>query len=130
MFKKSVPAGKFNFGSNNYMNWPMRAFVDHFILIVLPHKPIVGINDNTDSTQELSVSVFPNPTSNHVTLDMGKEYEFAEINVLDFFGNSIKQTNCRDCRNVNMEIEAPAGTYFLRIKTGNQTVLSRFIKLD
>lgn len=128
VFKKSVPAGKFNFGSNNYMNWPQRAFVDHFIFIVLPHKTIVGLNEQLSAPNELRVSVFPNPTTDNITIDLGREYEHAEITFLDSFGNTIKETTYQACRYVREELVAPAGVYLIKVNAANRTEFIRFVK--
>ena len=76
-----------------------------------------SIND----TQNVTVSIYPNPTTNQVKFDIT---DFEKIEIYDITGKLIIKTKTNI---VNME-NVPNGTYLYRIQKGNETINGKIIK--
>ena len=81
--------------------------------------------DNTTASindiQNVSVSIYPNPTTNQVKFDIT---DFEKIKIYDITGKLITKTKTNI---VNME-NVPSGTYLYRIQKGNETISGKIIK--
>lgn len=85
---------------------------------ILPRElaPVTGISENGKTT----VSVYPNPTADNVTLTIGGEA--TTVSVYNVMGTLVStQSVSYGANTVNMST-MPAGVYFLRITNGNEAV--------
>ena len=85
---------------------------------ILPREvaPITGISENGKTT----VSVYPNPTADNVTLTI--DGEATTVSVYNVMGTLVStQSVSYGANTVNLS-SMPAGVYFLRITNGNEAV--------
>lgn len=85
---------------------------------ILPRElaPVTGISENGKTL----VSVYPNPTTDNVTLNIGGEA--TTVSVYNVMGTLVStQSVSYGANTVNMS-SMPAGVYFLRITNGNEAV--------
>ena len=80
-----------------------------------------------DTARICSVSVFPNPTDGHVTVEiLGLELEKSAIIVSDISGRNIVHLTEIEEINALDITEQSAGIYFLRVKTGDEEITQFF----
>ena len=87
----------------------------------------VNTLSTTDFATLSKVSVYPNPSSeNKVTIS--SENTIDEIQLISVNGQIIQQINKPTFENNNYSVEnIPSGFYFLRLSSGNQTVVKKVI---
>ena len=82
----------------------------------------VGIAENSP----LSVSIYPNPVSDIFTVKSNEQIESIEL--IDVSGRVARKVLSCNCKNVPIDIRALArGFYYVKIATGNHTVLKKLI---
>ena len=75
---------------------------------------IVGIEDNEFAS---SINIHPNPTSNFVFVDLGKQYQGASFTLRNILGQTIFQKNVNATNEFQFEINGASGLYLLQIET-------------
>lgn len=123
LYKRDVPAGKFSFGSNNWLNWEYRNTLDHFLLIVLPKKVVVGTENKLTPPE-----FFPNPWQQGFYLYFGNMINEATIEMLDTQGKSVLKKTCYSCESIFVETALSAGLYLIRVSADGNTVLFKTLK--
>ncbi len=79
--------------------------------------------------QKQSFSLFPNPTSENLSIQFPNEIPLAEINVLNVLGTTIIKQSISNTSNATINVaELISGIYFLQIKTHNTFLTQKFIK--
>lgn len=106
-------------GSSSATLW-----VDDFEFIYNPSNPT--------SVEELAdvVKVYPNPTNDgRVSVSLGNEMNSGMVTVLNVMGQTVGQFNFANDNRINVELDQPAGMYFLYIRTeDDQTTTVRVVK--
>lgn len=95
-------------------NSTAKLWVDDFEFIYNPIDPT--------SVQELvnEVAVYPNPTNDgRLTVALGSEFRTGSATVLNMMGQVVGTFNFFNANNVNVQIEQPAGMYFIHVATEN-----------
>ncbi len=88
-------------------------------------SPCVGISENGLS----AISVYPNPTTGSLTIDLGTTYESVEFQVMGLNGNLLLQEKQSDVNVIRTDIsELAAGMYLLQIKAGEQTMTVKLVR--
>ncbi|MCB9187123.1 MAG: T9SS type A sorting domain-containing protein [Flavobacteriales bacterium] len=85
-------------------------------------------NSPVTSVEELAfeASVYPNPTNDgRLTVALGSEMRNGMVTVLNVMGQTVGQFNFMNDNQINVQIDQPAGMYFLSIRTedGQATTL-------
>jgi ligand-binding sensor domain-containing protein len=75
----------------------------------------VGINENTNF--QSAISIFPNPTTGKLNIDLGRNYPEVSIAVRNIIGQVLFIENFKNRNTVNFEISGSAGIYFVEVKT-------------
>ena len=89
---------------------------------------------NCESVTSLSVRgnasgklfhVYPNPTFNDVTIDLGKVYKKISFSVVNVTGQIVDKKRCESTSLIEYHLEGSKGVYFIEIDTGegNKTIL-------
>lgn len=83
-------------------------------------RNLLNINDTTIG--ESQVSVYPNPMTNNITVNLGKNYSIAEFEIYNTLGqkiNTIKKTNIAS---LIIPMDVSKGIYFLNVSINNTLV--------
>lgn len=78
-----------------------------------------AINTAVSSIQkeQLAISVYPNPTSGQLTLDLFAEPQDIEVEVSNIMGQTVLQQQYTNTQRINLELEGASGLYFVNIKS-------------
>lgn len=87
---------------------------------------VVSNINQLDLTEQLAV--YPNPTTGSLTIDLGTIYENANIQITDINGKVVYQKIARQTLLVNLELDQPAGIYFLSVTTESKHAVVKLIK--
>jgi hypothetical protein len=80
--------------------------------------------------QNLSFSVYPNPTSQTITIEFGNEIPNADIHIMNLQGASIIDAKASS-RVTTLDVSRlTQGIYILKTQLNNQTVIKKFVKID
>ena len=66
------------------------------------------------------VKLYPNPTTGNITIDLGTIYSNANLKVTNVIGQIILTQNYANSQQVNLELEAMSGVYFIHLKLDNE----------
>jgi len=83
-------------------------------------NPTASVNEITNN----SISIYPNPAKNQLTINVADKIE--NITIIDITGKTIKNMTPTS-KTINVS-ELTKGIYFLKVKTTNSVVTSKFIK--
>ena len=90
-----------------------------------------NVDDVTLSTNNRllnNLSIYPNPTSGNLNIQLGHTYEDVQVVVRNILGQQIMTETYTAVKDINMNIEANSGTYFVELTTGNQRTVSKVLK--
>lgn len=85
----------------------------------------IGIDENAFGPAFI---VYPNPGNGHFTVDLGADYTSIFITVSDISGQEIKTLEYNHGQLLQIDIEDPAGTYFIHIVTAEKETVVRLLK--
>ena len=98
----------------------------------IPNQPILagegqptttGIIENSLAS---SISIFPNPATNHLTIALGSNNKEVEVNIADINGKIIYKTNATQKIEINTK-DFAAGIYTVQIKTSDFIATKKLI---
>ena len=87
------------------------------------HRPVgmkIKINPLTEIEEdnENNVSIFPNPTNGHLSIDLGKTYSKTNIKICDLLGKELKSTKFYNNKLIEFQFDEPTGIYLFIIENG------------
>lgn len=92
----------------------------------------VSISDEflaTDDFTAANVSIFPNPTTDRLHIDLGQNYQEATMTIYDVLGASVKRTTLQNTSSIQEDVkDLKTGVYFSVIKTEIGEITVKFIK--
>lgn len=77
---------------------------------------------------ELSLKLFPNPTINDVTIDLGNDYVDASIEVSNALGQVIYQKEYFSTNSIHLSLDGVSGIYLVKVKTAAAESIVKVIK--
>ena len=81
---------------------------------------IIGVNTNYFEQQ--SIKVFPNPTDKFLNISLGKPYQQVSVNIKSSTGILISNNIYQNTENIDLDINAPSGLYFLEINSNRRKI--------
>lgn len=75
-----------------------------------------------------NLSLYPNPTSGTFTIDLGAAYDDTAILITDINGKTVYQTTANQASLINLELDQPAGVYFVSVTSENKHTVVKLIK--
>ena len=75
-----------------------------------------------------NLAVYPNPTRGTFTIDLGATYDNAAILITDINGRTVYQTIANQTALVSLELDQPAGVYFVSVTSENKHTVVKLIK--
>jgi hypothetical protein len=92
-------------------------------------SPNCSVFNNINTINEaISLTAYPNPTTKGITLDFGKLYQEANIQVTNITGQTVLSKTVQNNSITKLELEGAAGVYFVKIKTEEGTATLKVIK--
>jgi hypothetical protein len=79
-------------------------------------------------TKEINLTAYPNPTTKEITLNFGKLYQEAKIQVSNLTGQIVLNKTIKNNSTATLEIEGAAGVYFVTIQTEEGMTTLKIIK--
>lgn len=86
----------------------------------------IGIEESNDGTK--LVQAFPNPTTDHLTINFSAYHESTQVNVMDMFGRIVLTKTIQSGRSIDVSM-LPAGMYIVRIIQDGISTSRTFSKL-
>ena len=96
---------------------------DSALVVARYNNDPLGVEDY----QNLEFSLYPNPASDHLTLELNDASSTYQIEVYDILGKKVISTEIQKVGNINVSALAP-GTYVLKLNSENKTNVVRFLK--
>ena len=82
-----------------------------------------------EATQNIDVTLFPNPSTGDVTIDMGNLREQVSLKLYALDGKLIKAEDFKNTKTISWKLNCEAGIYYIKVEYGNkQSVLKLFIE--
>jgi hypothetical protein len=75
-----------------------------------------------------NLAVYPNPTKGTFTIDLGAAYDNVAISITDISGRTVYQTTANQTALVSLELDQPAGIYFVSVTSENKHTVVKLIK--
>jgi len=90
----------------------------------------IQIEEQEHSSSKFSnkLTVFPNPASETVTVNLDSETETSEIQIIDTYGKQIYQNSRYKFGNPIEISDLPSGIYIIRINDGKTGCVQKFVK--
>ncbi len=85
----------------------------------------VGIIENSFGN---SLQVFPNPTGGHFSVNLGQTYSELSVSIKDINGKVVYTEKFTNRQALDLELNEPAGMYFLEIRTEDKNAIIRIVK--
>ncbi len=118
--------GTTDFGSNAGISdlTSLNPEASHIFLTKLNNYPL-EIN-NIDQLE--SFTIYPNPFNHQFTLAFEREFPNVNVSVFTISGRPIMASNYKNRQKIELELNQPPGTYFIRIESHDFTVVRKIIK--
>ena len=71
------------------------------------------------------LSLYPNPSNGHFSLDLGRVCAFADIHIKDMSGKLISKATFQNSQVIDLYVEAAAGVYFVIIELKRESTVIR-----
>lgn len=78
-------------------------------------------------TKDTDVTIYPNPTDDICTIQLGKTYDDIDIRIYSMNGLLLQETPAYNTDHISIEHDLAAGVYLVQIHAGNQIVSKRLI---
>ncbi|HLF65098.1 MAG TPA: T9SS type A sorting domain-containing protein [Saprospiraceae bacterium] len=88
----------------------------------------INLVGTVDNSFENSLSIYPNPTRETVTLDFDAQQSVIDVLVFNMLGKMIAQKQHRNSSVMNIDVSGEPGIYVLHIKVSNGTATIRLVK--
>ncbi|MDC8001707.1 SBBP repeat-containing protein [Aequorivita todarodis] len=88
---------------------------DNCFMLKLNGDPL-GITKNN----LLPISLYPNPSKGSFTVDLGKEFQNATVEISNMMGQIISSEKYSSVKTITQQINASAGIYFVKVSTAKE----------
>jgi hypothetical protein len=96
----------------------------NFINLILPE---IHVNNNEYSVK--NSSVFPNPFTENVTIDLDKQYDNVRVDLFDMTGKQVKTREEKTSGEIKLNTqELPAGNYIINVVSGKENAQYKVVK--
>jgi len=85
-------------------------------LLAIQNTALLGI----DNLESKTFVIYPNPSKGSFTIDLGKEYTDVTVQISNVLGQIISSEKHASAKITDKEMNAPAGTYFIKVSTANE----------
>lgn len=106
-----------------YTSTWLRSRISYLDSFITTQEIITDLKDN--SSHEITITIFPNPTESHMTIV--SEVLF-KIDIIDLAGNVLTSTRMRNSSTQLNTENLPKGIYTMRLSNSNRVIVKKFIK--
>jgi Leucine-rich repeat (LRR) protein len=85
-------------------------------------------NNVSENNFDLNLRLYPNPIDKIFFIDLGENYKEIDISISDMAGKIILSQQFQNKKNLNLNIEAETGVYFLSVNTKDKKETIKLIK--
>jgi len=118
-----VAAIKFDFPNQ------LNGFVGYNEIDVFGALNISTTLDEINSLKHQDLQLYPNPTTDNLSLDFGSEVEKGQVTILDLQGRSLMTQSIANCVKETLNISSLSnGIYFVKVLANGKMMNSRFVK--
>ena len=75
-----------------------------------------------------TVSTYPNPVSEQLTINFGKKMEKVRVDITSVIGQVVCSSVFENSFRINLPLNAPSGTYFVRLISGEEALTFKIVK--
>lgn len=75
-----------------------------------------------------NLALYPNPSTGAFTIDLGAAYDNTTILITDINGKTVYQTSANQATLINLELDQPAGVYFVSVTSEDKHTVVKLIK--
>lgn len=122
-FKDSANTDTIMVNSNS--TWWAYIFIDDVCLTPCGSLCTTGLNS---PPQKESISIYPNPTHDILNISLNNSYTPITISITDIIGKQIFTTHTTTLNFKLKTLNYPAGIYFVKVITDNETLVQKFVK--
>lgn len=121
----------FNYYTVDFAPGPEEHIVTH--VNDLAHAYVAKWHQQTVSVKEkapdkYNVMLYPNPTNGNITLDLGNVLGTSDVAITDLTGKIISKRTFASAGKVSMNVEGPAGVYFVSVNNSGSAVTKKLVK--
>ncbi|MCK0115049.1 T9SS type A sorting domain-containing protein [Gelidibacter sp. F63206] len=89
---------------------------------------ITNIVLGTDENILSNLAMYPNPSSGHFTIDLGKDYSDVNLQIHNMLGQQISSNKYTSIKTIEQEINTSAGIYFVKVSSEGVSKTLKLIK--
>nr|WP_321236988.1 T9SS type A sorting domain-containing protein [uncultured Psychroserpens sp.] len=89
------------------------------------NEPTLSVSE---TTLENDIKVYPNPTNGELTIDLNQQNKQIQIEVYNILGQRIIDNTYHATQTVRLRLDAPPGSYYVRMITDVTSVVVKIIK--
>jgi hypothetical protein len=86
---------------------------------------MVNINDPSFQNK---ISIFPNPTSRKLNVDLGQIYSEAQLEVTDVLGKVVLSKTYLEADKMELDLNFPKGVYYLNVFSEGKNATLKIVK--
>jgi len=86
----------------------------------------VSLNENSASTN--GIKLYPNPTNGNFTINLGENNSKSTIQIIDLTGKVVFENTYSNQNQINLDLQAPKGIYFVKVMSNGQLSVVKLIK--
>jgi len=82
---------------------------------------------STTEAFETPINIFPNPTTGSFLIDLGQAYSEVSIQITDAMGKVIRQVKYQHLDQIDLNLDEPAGVYFVIIQSEERRSVTKLL---
>lgn len=98
---------------------------DSDIFVLKMNEPTLGIEENNFGSE---LQVYPNPTKDKVSIDLGQVYDKTNISITDINGRQIVSQSFYQTQIINFPFNVSAGVYLVMVNSGEKKSVFKLVK--
>ena len=86
---------------------------------------MTDIESNQGRTE---INIYPNPTNGKFSVDLGKEFEEADITITELDGREVLKKQINNSHIIDLELSSKPGIYLIHIESSSSLAVIKIIK--
>jgi len=89
---------------------------------------VLGVNDNQLDSTKTQIKIYPNPTTNQITIELDQNENIINIELFNISGKHLKTIQTSNSNEILNFNDLPTGVYFLKIESKNNAEVFKVLK--